>query len=76
MGPGGPRSGAGAAEELARSGPSTGLDLVRKRPHLKTNIGPRHYRDPCQYYGKSFLIRSTLRGKSVLNLLLVRHSRT
>ena len=40
---------------LARSGPSTGLDLVRKRPHLKTNIGPRHYRDPCKYYGESFL---------------------
>ena len=33
------------------------MDQVHREDlaHLKTNIGPRHYRDPRQYYGESFL---------------------
>ena len=33
------------------------MDQVHREDltHLKTNIDPRHYRDPCQYYGESFL---------------------
>ena len=35
------------------------MDQVHREDlaHLKTNIDPRHYREPCQYYGESFLPR-------------------
>ena len=34
------------------------MDQVHREDlaHLKTNIDPRHYRDPCQYYDESFLM--------------------
>ena len=47
----------GVGPARSRSWPE--VDQVHREDlaHLKTNVDPRHYRDPCQYYDESFLGR-------------------